>query len=189
MMALALSRGYLELGDSGRARQFIADCRALSDAVGVDDSDRLEIDIVDLMIRGAEAPESEEVRAFADSLYARLPELRPWRQRAVDGMVMLYASGPMTWACMQDAVMRVDASDALIVSIALPHLARFPEGTPERLQWASNAVATLLRRIRGPSTHLVRVALRRGAEGLVAAGHPDAAQPLLEALAEVEGSS
>ena len=85
--------------------------------------------------------------------------------------------------------MRQNPSDALMIAIALPHLARFPEGTPAHLQWASDATAALLRQIRGPSTHLVRVALQRGADGLLVAGHAPAARALLDALAEVEGGS
>lgn len=189
MRALALSRGFVELGEPGRARDLIADCRSLCDALDADAADRFEVDIVDLMIRGIEAPESPQVRAFADGLHARLAEITPWRQRAVDGIIMLHAGGPACWSCMERALMRNDPSDALMVAISLPHLARFPEGTPDRLQWASEATAGMLRRIRGPSTHLVRVALRRGAEGLVASGQERAARPMLEALAEVEGGS
>jgi len=187
--ALALARGYLELGDPGRAREFVADGRILSEITGAHASDRFQIDVVDLMIRGAEAPESPEVRAFADSLHARLSEITQWQARAFGIIVMLYGSGPVTWSCMQDSMAREDPNDALMVAIALPHLALFPEGTPERLQLASDSTAALLRGIRGPATQLVRVALRRGAEGLVAAGHPNAARPLFEALAEVEGGS
>lgn len=99
---------------------------------------------------------------------------------------MLYGSGPVAWECMERAVMRRGPEAAVIVAVALPRMARFREGSPERLVWASEATARALEHVRGPSAPIVISGLRQGMEGLRDQGHEQAAAILEHAMRQVE---
>jgi hypothetical protein len=103
-----------------------------------------------------------------------------------DMVLMNYASGPVTWECIEWAAQSGHASAGLSVAISLPRMARFQEGTPERILWASEATARMLAPAGGPDGELVTAALRKGSEGLRRQGHFSAAQSLEDALRQVE---
>lgn len=98
---------------------------------------------------------------------------------------MLYASGPVAWECMERTVMRHEPESAVVVAVALPRMARLPEGTPARLVWASEATARALERVSAPSAPLVRSALRQGMEGLRDQGQEQAAAILEHAMRQM----
>lgn len=187
LRALTLSRAYLELGDSAQARAMLADAREVS-AVDpdTDASDRFETDLLDLMIRGSADPEGMETRAFADALHARLSEVTPWRRHGVESVIMLYAGGPVAWECVRRCIESRDPGEAMMVAICLPHFAQFEQASTARLLWASRCAADSLRRVTGPSSELVRTALKRGIAGLMETGRADVAEPLQSALEQLE---
>ena len=185
--SMALARIYLELGSIPDANAMVAESRRVASlCVGPEDADLFELDLVDLMIRGSIDPDSTEVHASADRLHRRCADQSPWRRDVAEEVIMLYGSGPVAWECMERAVMRRGPEAAVIVAVALPRMARFREGSPERLVWASEATARALEHVRGPSAPIVISGLRQGMEGLRDQGHEQAAAILEHAMRQVE---
>lgn len=184
--SMALARAYLELGSIPEAKAMIAESRRVAAlCFGPDDADMFELDLVDLMIRGSIDPDSTELHAFADRLHERSADQSPWRRDVAEELIMLYASGPVAWECMERIVMRHEPESAVVVAVALPRMARLPEGTPARLVWASEATARALERVSAPSAPLVRSALRQGMEGLRDQGQEQAAAILEHAMRQM----
>jgi hypothetical protein len=185
--AMVLARAYLELDAISEANWMMMESRRLADlCTGIGDSDMFELDLLELMIRGATDPDSPEVHAFADRLFERSADQSPWRRDNAEEMIMLYASGPAAWQCLERTVMHHGPASAVFVAVALPRMARFKEATPERLVWASQAVAQALKRTHGPGVPMVLSALRQGMDGLRDQGHEEPARILEETIRILE---
>lgn len=187
MRSLVLARSYLELELIDDALQMVADGRRIAAACAdAGDMERFEFDVVELMVRAKCEPDGPELQSVADALRIRARAFSSWRRMMADTMLMNYASGPVTWECIEWAAQSGHPSAGLSLAFSLPRMARFAEGTPDRILWASEATARMLALAGGADREVVSEALRKGSEGLRREGHADAARALEKALRQVE---
>lgn len=189
MRSLVLARAYMELELMDDALAMVADGRDIAaNCPESGEMERFEFDMVALMIRAKIEPDGPELQAVADGLRERSREFNLWRRQEADSMLMCYASGPVTWECIEWAVQQNNLAFASGVAISLPRMCRFREGSPERILWASRRISQLLAQSWGPGDEIVVESLRKGAEGLRREGHAEAAAMLADALAKIEAS-
>jgi hypothetical protein len=190
MRCLLIARVSLELGDLARAQDYAGRAADIAERLyGPDDPDLLEARLGVLLAMGAARPDDPVVMANADDLFHRSERGRSWDKTSIDAFVMLHASDPVAWECLTRILRGAKPSLTLVGALALGHIARLGQRTPEQIHEAALAIDTVIHGYRSLDAPRMMAMLDRASATLEEAGYGAAAAVLARTSASIRSSN
>lgn len=187
MRCMLIARVSLELEDLPRAETYARQASMIAEALyGPEDPDWLEARLGLMLTKGAAHPDDPDVMSMADELFVLSERGLAWDRDSMQAFVMLHASDPIAWKCLERILLEASPRRVLMGAVALGHIAQQGQRTPEAIRKAAVDIDAVLHAYRSLDAPRMRHVLDRTVATLRSVGCDSAAAVLARTSTSIQ---